>query len=80
MQHTLWNILPNELNGLNPTEIFTRTKMEDKALRSGKTWGCPAYVLDPNLQDGKIYQNGVQGLGGNSFLESPSVRQFSGND
>ena len=27
--------------------------MDPKALRSEKTWGCPAYVLDPKLQYGK---------------------------
>ena len=27
--------------------------MDNKNLRNGKTWGCPTYVLDPKLQDGK---------------------------
>ena len=27
--------------------------MDPATLRSEKTWGCPAYVLDPKLQDGK---------------------------
>ena len=27
--------------------------MSNKVLRSEKTLGCPAYVLDPKLQDGK---------------------------
>ena len=49
----LWNILPNAAHGLSPEEIFTGTTMNPKALRSEKTWGCPAYVLDPKLQDGK---------------------------
>jgi hypothetical protein len=49
----LWNTLPNAEHGLSPVEIFTGTKMDPKALRSEKTWVCPAYVLDPKLQDGK---------------------------
>ena len=49
----LWNILSNGLNGLTPTEIFTGTKMENKDLRNQKIWGCPTYVLEPKLQDGK---------------------------
>ena len=49
----LWNILPNGSFGLSPIEIYTGAKMAVRALRSEKTWGCPAYVLDPKLQDGK---------------------------
>ena len=49
----LWNILPTGIHGLTHVEIYTGSKMNNKALRSEKTWGCPAYVLDPKLQDGK---------------------------
>ena len=49
----LWNVLPNGKNGLSPMEVFSCTKMDHNVLRSEKTWGCPAYVLDPKLQDGK---------------------------
>ena len=42
----LWNILPNSIHGLTPVEIYTGSKMDNKALCSEKTWGCPAYVLD----------------------------------
>ena len=49
----LWNILPNEKNGLSPTEVFSSTKMDNSTLRSERTWGCPVYVLNPKLQDGK---------------------------
>ena len=45
--------IPNKINGLTPSEIFTGTQMDNKNLRTEKTWGCPAYVLDPKLQDGK---------------------------
>ena len=27
--------------------------MDVRAIRSKKTWGCPTYVLDSTLQDGK---------------------------
>ena len=33
----LWNILPNSVHGLNPLEIYTGTKMNNKFLRSEKT-------------------------------------------
>jgi len=34
-------------------EIFTGTKQVDSNLQSAQVWGCPVYVLDPVLQDGK---------------------------
>ena len=49
----LWNILPNRCHGLYPLEIYTAIKVDVGVLRSEKTQGCPAYVLDPKLQDGK---------------------------
>ena len=49
----LWNILPNHGHGLSPNEVFSGTKLSHNALQSENTWGCPAYVLDPKLQDGK---------------------------
>ena len=49
----MWNVLPNGVHGLTPEEIYSGTKLDNKVLRSERTWGCPAYVLDPKLQDGK---------------------------
>ena len=49
-----WNILPNGVHGRTPIESYTGTKMDNKALRSEETWGCPSYALDPKLQNGKI--------------------------
>lgn len=50
----LWNNLPRKESGLSPVEIFTGTKNASyDALLNAKVWGCPAYVLDPKLQDGK---------------------------
>ena len=34
-------------------EIFSASKMDSNVLQYEKTWGCPVYVLDPKLQDGK---------------------------
>ena len=33
-------------------ELFTNTKLDHTHLRRMHVWGCPAYVLDPKLQDG----------------------------
>ena len=50
----LWNNMPRKESGLSPVEIFTGTKCANHdALLNAKVWGCPAYVLDPKLQDGK---------------------------
>jgi hypothetical protein len=50
----IWNHLPREDHFLSPVEIFTSTKSKDYSniLRT-HVWGCPVYVLDPRLQDGK---------------------------
>eukprot|EP00978_Attheya_sp_CCMP212_P036651 scaffold167905_cov46-Attheya_sp.AAC.2 len=50
----IWNHLPREDHLLSPVEIFTSIKSKDYSniLRT-HVWGCPVYVLDPRLQDGK---------------------------
>ena len=50
----IWNHLPRSRNGLSPLELFTSLKLPnyDPILRA-RVWGCPVYVLDPKLQDGK---------------------------
>jgi hypothetical protein len=54
MEYATWvhNHLPNEDTGLAPLEIFCGTKLDCHQLRCCRVWGCPAYVLDPTLQDG----------------------------
>lgn len=49
----LWNRLPRHPSGLSPQELFYSVKSTHDDLRSAKVWGCPTYVLDPQLQDGK---------------------------
>jgi hypothetical protein len=56
MEHAafLWNSLPREDGGLSPIEIFTKQVVHDHSgLTNAHVWGCPVYVLDPKLQDGK---------------------------
>lgn len=50
----LWNNLPRARGEHSPLELFSGTKQpaEDTISRS-RVWGCPAYVLDPRLQDQK---------------------------
>ena len=49
----LWNRMPRKASGLSPMEVFYDTKSDHQELRGAKVWGCPAYVLDPRIQDGK---------------------------
>ena len=49
----LWNRMPREKSKMSPLEIFYSTKSTHEDIRSARVWGCPAYVLEPTLQDGK---------------------------
>ena len=49
----LYNRMPNKDTGVAPLELFCGSKLDAKILRSAHVWGCPAFVLDPKLQDGK---------------------------
>ena len=49
----LWNITPKEESGLAPLEIFACSKFQFPIVQGQHVWGCPVYVLDPRLQDGK---------------------------
>ena len=50
----LWNNLPGRTSGVAPLELFTGVSLSSfDYLQRGHVWGCPAYVLDPKLQDGK---------------------------
>ena len=50
----LWNHLPHGDTFLSPYELFSGTKQQHyNVLQRTHVWGCPVYVLDPKLQDGK---------------------------
>ena len=55
LQHSvyLWNRLLQMESNLSPIEIYTSIKQDNSTLGEKKVWSCPAYVLDPRLQDGK---------------------------
>jgi hypothetical protein len=54
LQYAAWlyNYTP-KANNLAPIEIFTRQLTNCEFLRRAKVFGCPVYVLEPRLQDGK---------------------------
>ncbi len=49
----LYNHTPSQATGLSPLEVFARTKSEHHALLHAHPWGCPAYVLEPQLREGQ---------------------------
>ena len=55
VKHAAWlyNRIPNSTSGLTPLELLTKTKADHRDLLRSHVWGCPVFVLDPKLQDGK---------------------------
>ena len=53
VKHAVWlyNRLPNQESGLTPMELLTKTRSDHRDLLRSHVWGCPAYVLDPKLQN-----------------------------
>ena len=49
----LYNHVPSHVTGLSPSDLFTRTRWPQKKLLDLHVWGCPVYVLEKALQDGK---------------------------
>ena len=49
----LWNNTPSRESGLSPFEVLSGSVDNCKQISRSRVWGCPAYVLDPKLQDGK---------------------------
>eukprot|EP00804_Cyclotella_cryptica_P000828 CCRYP_001075-RA/>CCRYP_001075-RA protein AED:0.12 eAED:0.13 QI:0/0/0/1/0/0.25/4/0/1066 len=55
MNYAVWvyNKLPQHGTGLSPEELFSGIKCSQSNLPRAHVFGCPVYVLDPRLQDGK---------------------------
>ena len=49
----LWNHLPKTDTGLSPQDLWTRTRYPLRDLHNVHVWGCPVYVLEKQLADGK---------------------------
>ena len=50
---SLFNHMPDPSTGLSPHDIFTRTRWPHAKFQDYHVWGCPTYVLEKALQDGK---------------------------
>jgi hypothetical protein len=55
VRHAAWlyNRLPNRVTGLTPLERLVGCVDDHRDILRAHVWGCPVYVLDPKLQDGK---------------------------
>jgi hypothetical protein len=49
----LYNHMPCLETGIPPVNLFTKTRWEQKKFHDCHVWGCPVYVLDKTLGDGK---------------------------
>ena len=50
----LWNNMPSQQSLIAPLELFSQQKFPSyDQLHRAHVWGCPVYVLEPKLQDGK---------------------------
>ena len=55
LAYAVWvfNRLPQRDTGLCPNEIWSGSRCGHEDFRRAHVFGCPVYVLDPRLQDGK---------------------------
>jgi hypothetical protein len=55
LDYACWihNQKPQRDSGLTPIEIFCGVKGASQQLQHTRVWGCPRFILDPKLQDGK---------------------------
>ena len=49
----VFNHVPDTSTGLSPSDLFTKMRWPHKRFHDFHVWGCPVYVLDKSLQDGK---------------------------
>ena len=49
----LYNHAPMKGQHVSPSELLTGMRQNCTYLRRARVFGCPVYVLDPSLQDGK---------------------------
>jgi hypothetical protein len=55
VDHAAWlyNRIPQRTSGITPLEMVTKCKSDHRDLMRTHVWGCPVYVLEATLQDGK---------------------------
>ena len=49
----LYNKVPDPSTDLCPDDLFTKTRWKQRKFHGLPVWGCPLYVLDKTISDGK---------------------------
>ena len=49
----LWNHIPSLDTGLSPSDLFTKSRWPQQRFHDLHVWGCPVYVLNKTISDGK---------------------------
>lgn len=49
----LFNHMPSPETGLSPHDLFSKTRWPHAKFQDHHVWGCPVYVLDKTIADGK---------------------------
>ncbi len=49
----LFNRVPDPTTGLSPQDLFTQQRWPHRRFHDMHVWGCPAYLLDKTIADGK---------------------------
>ena len=49
----LHNHVPDLVSGLCPVDVFTKSRWEQRKYHDLHVWGCPVYVLEKAISDGK---------------------------
>ena len=49
----LFNCMPSIENGICPADLFTKTHWEQCKFHDFHVWGCPVFVLNKHIADGK---------------------------
>jgi hypothetical protein len=52
----LVNPMPDPRTGLSPSDVFIKTRWEQRKLTDVHVWRCPVYVLDKMISEGKRLQ------------------------
>ena len=47
------NMVPNPETGLSPMDVFCNQRQPTRRLQDLHVWGCPVYLLDKRIADGK---------------------------
>ena len=48
----VYKMLPNIKTNTAPLELITESRLQPGEVKNCRVWGCPAYALDPKVQDG----------------------------